>query len=106
MAYQETTQIANTDKERIDPATLQSVETLSYILQLLKPLSIVTSGTGRLSIDAAVTGSLSTAGTVSTVTTVGSVTNAASIGGLSGFEMQYNIAHSAFASSIQKNITF
>lgn len=110
MAYQETIQIANIDREKIDPATLQSIEALNALLQLLKPLAIVTSGTGKLSIDANVVGgALASAGnvsTVSTVTTVGAVTNAVNIGGIGGFDMQRTIAQSAYASAILRNITF
>ena len=107
MAYSETVQIANTDRERIDPATQQGIEALGYLLQLLKPLAIISSGTGRLLIDTNVaSGALTSVTTVSTVSTVSNVANAASIGGLGGYEMQYNVAHSAYASSIFRNLTF
>ena len=107
MAYQETIQIANIDREKIDPATLQSIEALNALLQLLTPLAIVTSGTGKLSIDANVVGgALASAGNISTVTTVGAVTNAVNIGGIGGFDMQRTIAQSAYASATLRNITF
>lgn len=111
MAYQETIQIANIDREKIDPATQQGIEALGYLLQLLKPLSIISSGTGRLSIDIAnlATGTLSSISSINslnTVNTVSTVTNTANIGGLGGYEMQYNMAHSAYASSIFRNLTF
>lgn len=111
MAYSETVQLSDTDRNRIDPATQQDVEALNMLLQLLKPLGIVSSGSGRILLDVGniAAGALTSVGTVTTVTnvtTVGSVTDAAAVGGLNGFDLQYNAAHSAYAHCVLSNITF
>lgn len=111
MAYSETVQLANTDREIIDPATQQDLEALNMLLQLLKPLGIVNSGTGRILLDigtiaAGALTSVGTVTTVSSVTSVASVANAAAVGGLNGFDLQYNAAHSAYAHCVLSNITF
>lgn len=73
------------------------------LLQLLKPLGIITTANGRIEVNIAA-GTITTVGTVTTVTTVGTVTtvtNLTNIGGLSGFELQYNTARNAFANAIR-----
>lgn len=72
------------------------------LMQLLKPLSIVTNGSGRLSMDIN-TGSL---GTVTTVTTVGTINDQLRIGGLNALDMQFNMAHASWNTGIRNNITF
>lgn len=73
------------------------------LLQLLKPLGIITTANGRIEVNIAA-GTITTVGTVTTVTTVGTVTtvtNLTNIGGLSGFELQYNTARNAFANAVR-----
>jgi hypothetical protein len=87
-------------------------DTLFAISRLLKtisrPFNIVTSGTGRLSVDVnAVTGTVGTVTTVTTVTTattVGTVTNQTNMGGVSAFELQKAMSRTAFATSVRPNL--
>ena len=74
------------------------------LLQLLKPLGIVSSASGRIYFDVNVL-----AGTlpgVTTVNTVSSVTNQVNMGGLNALDLQFNMAHAAFALGLRSNITF
>jgi len=72
------------------------------LLQLLKPLGIVTTANGRIYIDVnVVAGTITTVGTVTGVTTVSALTNLVNIGGLSGFELQYNTARNTFANAVR-----
>jgi len=86
------------------------------LLQILKPLGIIVSGTGRLSLDV---NSITTLPTLSTVTTVTNITNLptlanvttlatlsnqTNIGGLNALDQQYNIAHLAFAQSFRNAV--
>ena len=81
------------------------------LLQLLKPLGITVSGTGRLQLDInnVVGGTIGTVTnitnlpTLANVTTVGTVSN---IGGLNGFDLQYNMAHMSYADSLRNKLTF
>lgn len=74
---------------------------LELIVKLLTPLTVVTSGTNRLSIDVQnVLGTISTLTTVGTVTTVSTVNNQANMWWLSAFDMQYNLWHMSYATSI------
>lgn len=67
----------------------ENIELLRKIIQLLKPLNVVTGGgSNRLSIDVnAVTGNVAQVTLVPTVTTVGTVSNQTNIGGITAFEM-------------------
>lgn len=79
------------------------------LLQLLKPLGIVTNGTFRLNVDFNAGGTINQVTlvpTVTNVTTVGTITNQTNIGGLNAFDLQFNAAHTAYATSIRNNITF
>lgn len=110
MAYNETTRVADSEYNVVDPATTAGQRLMRALLQLLKPLSFITSGTGRLSVDVnAITGGtittvtgVTTVTTVTGVTTVGGITN---IGGVSGFELQYNTARAAYAQCVRNRIT-
>lgn len=113
MAYNETTRVADSEFNVVDPATTAGQRLMRALLQLLKPLSFITSGTGRLSVDVnAITGgtittvtgvtTVTTVTTVTGVTTVGGITN---IGGVSGFELQYNTARAAYAQCVRNRIT-
>jgi len=74
---------------------------LTRISEILKPLAIVTSGSGRLNIDVQnVLGTIATVTTVTTVSTVNNVANQTNMGWLSAFDMQYNLGHMAYATSI------
>lgn len=81
---------------------------LRQLLELLKPLGITVSGSGRVSIDVNTLPAITIAGsqTLATVTTVGTVTNQTNMGGLNALDLQYNIARVAFAQGISSNITF
>ena len=116
MAYNETTRVADSEYNVVDPATTAGQRLMRALLQLLKPLSFITSGTGRLSVDVnAITGGtittvtgVTTVSTVTTVATVTAVTNVGgitNIGGLSGFELQYNTARGAYAQCVRSRIT-
>lgn len=79
------------------------------LLQLLKPLGIVTNGTFRLNVDINAGGTINQVTLVPTVTTVGTVNtiaNQTNIGGLNAFDLQFNAAHTAYATSIRNNINF
>ena len=65
---------------------------LTRISEILKPLAIVTSGSGRLNIDVQ--------NVIGTITTLTTVTNQTNMGWLSAFDMQYNLGHMAYATSI------
>lgn len=74
---------------------------LDLIAKLLTPLTVVTSGTNRLSIDVQnVLGTIATVTTVTTVGTVNTVANQTNMWGLNAFDLQYNMGHLAFANSI------
>ncbi len=96
------------------------------VLQLLRPLANIVSGTGRISIDvgsfgAGTIGTVTNVTNVLAVTAVGTVNNVAnvagvavvqtvnalsSVGGLNGFDLMYNVARTGFADCIRRNITF
>lgn len=76
------------------------------LLNLFKPLTIVTSGTNRLNIDVNAITTLPTLANVTTVATVTTVTNQTQVGGISGFDLQYNTARNAFVNTTRQNITF
>lgn len=74
---------------------------LSMIVKILTPLTVVTSGSNRLSIDVQnVLGTISTVTTVTTVGTVNTVANQTNMGGLNAFDMQYNLGRMAYANAI------
>ena len=97
------------------PASTNDNLLLRKLLNLFKPMTIVTSGTNRLNIDVnAITtlptlANVTTVGTVTTVTgvtTVSTVTNQTQMGGVSGFDLQYTTARNAFANTTRQNISF
>jgi hypothetical protein len=61
---------------------------MKQLLQLLKPLGIIQSGTGRLVIDV----NTETINTVGAVNTVSTMINQTNIGGLNALDMQFNMA--------------
>lgn len=77
---------------------------LGLISKLLTPLTIVTSWSNRLNIDVNnVLGTIAQVTIVPTVTTVGTVNtvaNQTNMGGVSAFDLQYNMSHMACATSI------
>ena len=126
LAYN-TSSMSNTDSLQIfyDDGQVQSSTNdhllLRQLIQLFRSFSIVTSGTNRLSIDVnAITtlptlanvttvGSITTLPTLANVTTVATVTtvgNQTQMGGISAFDLQYNTARNAFASTTRQNVTF
>jgi hypothetical protein len=78
---------------------------MKQLLQLLKPLGIIQSGTGRLVIDVNTVGS-GTITTVGTVNTVSTMINQTNIGGLNALDMQFNMARVSWNTGIRNNITF
>ena len=77
------------------------------LLQLLKPLGITTSASGRIQLDVnMIGGTLPTVTTVTTVTTVSSVTNQANMGGLNALDLPYFAARNAYNTGIRANISF
>lgn len=107
------------DNDLINPSTEEKQDSIAALIQtlanqwddwlylltrmadILKPLTIVTSGTSRLNIDVqniiGAIAQVTTVGTVNTVTTVGNQTN---LWWLPAFDLQYNMAHMAYATSI------
>lgn len=74
---------------------------LTRMADILKPLTVVTSWSNRLSIDVQnVLGTISTVTTVTTVWTVTTVGNQTNMWWLSAFDLQYNMGHMAYATSI------
>jgi hypothetical protein len=94
-------------------AQIESDTTYSrQLLQLLKPLSVVTSGTGRLAVDVTapvslgVTATLAANQDIRTVASVTAVNNQINMGGLNALDLQFNMAHTAWNTGIRNNITF
>ena len=78
----------------------EMVQGLKVMIQLLKPLGIVTgAGSNRLQTDIYNI----TTGTLATVTTVSSLTNQVNIGGINAFQQMKDLSTSAFQ-SIRNNI--
>ena len=106
MAYTETTRVADSDFNVVDPATTAGQRLMRRMLQLLRPLSYITSGSGRLQVDVnTISSGTVNVGLVTTVTTVTTVTGLTNIGGMSGFELQFNTAHAAYAQIVRSRIT-
>jgi hypothetical protein len=101
MAYTGTHQIADDQNQIINPSTEEYQDLMIKLLQLLRPLAIVGSGTGRLQMDVANIPTVAISGTPSV-----NVTNITSIGGLGGFELQYLTGRNAYATAIRPLITF
>jgi hypothetical protein len=80
---------------------------MKQLLQLLKPLGIVQSGSGRLVIDINTisSGTITTVATVNTVSQVNTVFNQTNIGGLNALDMQFNMARTAW-NTLRGNINF
>ena len=85
------------------------------LMQLLKPLSVITSGSFRLNIDVnnitalPTLANVTTVATVSTITNtvpVGTVANHSNVGGLNALDLQVNNARLAYAHAIRSNLTF
>jgi hypothetical protein len=89
----------NTDKD--DDVSRQ-------MLQLLKPLGIITSASGRIAVDInAIGGTIATVTNITNLPTLANVTtlaNQSNIGGLNALDQQYNIAHLAFAQGFRNVI--
>lgn len=88
-------------------STLQEIKDM--LQSLLKPLTMITgSGSNRLSIDVnAVTGNVAQVTLIPNVTTVGTLgtlTNQTNMGGVSAFELQKAMSHTAYATSIIPNM--
>jgi len=108
------------DDTKINAATEELLELLRQqiesdsiigrqLLQLLKPLGILTSASGRLQVDtagASVTAVIAANQDIRTVTTVSSVTNQVNMGGLNALDLQFNMAHTAWNTGTRSNITF
>lgn len=104
------------DNDLINPSTEEKQDSIAALIQtlanqwddwlylltrmadILKPLTVVTSWTGRLNID--VQNIIGAIATVTTVGTVNNVANQTNMWWLSAFDLQYNMAHMAYATSI------
>lgn len=64
------------------------------LLQVLRPLSLTSSGSGRLLID------------VQNVAQVTTVSNQTNMGGVSAFDLQLNTGKITYANCIRRNLTF
>jgi hypothetical protein len=115
MAYGENTKIKNSSGQIIDPVQDENVTFFKRIIQILKPLSIITGGgSNRLNIDVNAVTTLPTVATVTTVTTVSTVTtattvgtlnNLAAVGGIPGFDLMKAASRTAYNTGIRANIT-
>ena len=102
MAYKETTKIADSGNQVINPSTSDMQDMMVLLLQLLKPLGIVSSGSQRLQLDAnIISGTLS--GTINT-----SITNSPSVGvnPASSFELMYSLGRNQYANAVMPALTF
>lgn len=82
----------------------EALWTLRKILQLLKPLQVVTgAGSNRLNIDV---NNITTLQTLGTVTTVSNVSNVTNIAGMTAFSLLKDTARNAYANSIRSKISF
>lgn len=89
----------------------EGITLLRRMLQLLKPLGVITGNlSNRLSIDVN-SGTINTVGTVGAVTTVATVTsvstvqNQANMGGVNAFDLMKAMSRSAYNSGIRSNIS-
>lgn len=102
MAYKETTKIADSENEVINPSTSDMQNMMVMLLQLLKPLAIVSTGSQRIQMDAnIISGTLT--GTLST-----NVVNAPNVGvgSASSFELIYSLGRSQYANAVMPALTF
>lgn len=100
--------VRNSDGAVVNPSSEESSLLLRVLFRLLKPLGIVTNGTGRLSVDVNSTIGSVTIGTLPTlanVTTVATVTNQAQIGAIPGFDLMKAMSRNCYANSIRSKIT-
>jgi hypothetical protein len=108
-------------EDGIFPASQELQETLNQmldnddvamrqLLQLLKPLGITTSASGRIQLDVNMIGgtlpAVTTVNTVSTVSTVSSITNQVNMGGLNALDLPYFAARNAYNTGTRANINF
>ena len=102
MAYKETTKIADSENEVINPSTSDMQDMMVMLLQLLKPLAIVSTGSQRVQMDAnIISGTLT--GTIST-----NVANAPNVGvnPASSFELMYSLGRNQYANAVMPALTF
>lgn len=78
------------------------------LAQLLKPLSIIASASGRLQVEVpntvAVTAAQATAANLNANVSV--LTNQVNMGGLNALDLQFNMAHAAWNNGLRMNVTF
>ena len=102
MAYKETTKIADSQNEVVNPSSSDMQDMMVMLLQLLKPLAIVSSASQRLQMDAnIISGTLS--GTINT-----SVVNVPNVGvnPASSFELMYSLGRNQYANAVMPALTF
>jgi hypothetical protein len=101
MAYKETTKISDSQNEVINPSTSDMQDMMVMLLQLLKPLAIVSTGSQRVQMDAnIISGTLT--GTLNT-----SVVNSPTVVvGNASFELMYSLGRSQYANAIMPALTF
>jgi hypothetical protein len=85
-------------------STLQEIKDM--LQTLMKPLTMITgSGSNRLSVDInAIAGNVAQVTLIPNVTAVGTVGNQTNMGGVSAFELQKAMSHTAYATSIIPNM--
>jgi|SRR5665213_2921028 len=109
MALIEQVGVKNSSGVMVDPSTEETLNELKRILQLLKPLGIVTGlGSNRLNIDVNNITTLPTLAlvtTVTTVTTVGNVANQTLTGNVNSFMQIQGQMRMAAQLGIFNNIT-
>jgi hypothetical protein len=106
----DTSSMSNSDKLQVFYGEEEGLSGILFtITRLLKTIArafnIVTTGTGRLSVDVnSVTGTVGTVTTVTGVTTVTTLTNQTNVGGVNAFELQKAMSRTAFATSVRPNL--
>ena len=103
MAYSEKTFISDADRLTINPSVEETQQLQKLLLQLLRPLAIVSSGTGRLQVELPVTTVVSGAVT-STVSGNVSISNNPNVGFT--FEILYNNGVIGYAQAVRPKLTF
>lgn len=114
----DTTSMSNSDKlqigygvpsqQALNNASEETLSFLKFILQMLKPLGIVTgSGSNRLSVDvnAVATSVTASVSTVTTVTTVTTLLNISQVGGVNSFCLMKDASMNTFANLVRSRIT-
>lgn len=112
MSHAETTQIANENREIINPSTEETLYTIkglfSRLFQILRPLNVTAgAGNSHLSIDIGKIQWINpNAATIWAVGTVSTVANQTFSGWVSTFLNEKNLSHMAYQNNIRSHIYF